>query len=135
MRRRFGFTLIEALVVLAIVAILAAVLIPGCVGGSQQNSGPAAPSAGFGRSTAVVTIEQKEVVKGESGKEYYFYTAEDGLFVSEDDLFKGKFGSSDLYYQLKIGRKYEIEYTGWRNAAWKQYPNILRIVREVNDGE
>lgn len=134
MRRWFSraFTIIELLVVIMILAILAAIVLGGIGGCSRQN-----PSAGngYGVSRAFITVQEKWVKRDGSADRYLISTQELGVMMSEQDPWKGKMESSDTYARLQPGRTYEVEWTGWRNTWGKQYPNILKVLREVPPSE
>lgn len=74
-----------------------------------------------------ITIKDKERVMNpnDSGSKYLIWSEEGEVFENTDELFLGKFNSSDLYGQLEIGNKYQCHVTGWRNAYMSWYRNLI----------
>ncbi|MFI6495933.1 hypothetical protein [Nonomuraea typhae] len=81
----------------------------------------------------VLTVQEKDRVcdGGSSGACRYLIFSDKGVFENTDSLFAGKWDSSDLQNQLKIGQTYEVEARGWRIPLFSAYPNIIQIQREV----
>lgn len=69
------------------------------------------------------TIEDKWVKR--SGKsDIYLVQCDNEVYQITDLLFKGKFNSSDIYANLKVGKNYEITTTGYRFEFLSMYKNI-----------
>lgn len=81
----------------------------------------------------VLTVQEKERVcdgsKSSSCK--YLIWTDKGVFENTDSMFAGKWNSSDVQGQLKIGHTYEVEARGWRIPFFSTYPNITSVRREV----
>lgn len=74
------------------------------------------------------TVNDKAIrVSGskESTKSTYMVYTNVGVFTNEDDLFRGKYNSSDVYNTLTAGRRYQCKVVGWRVPFLSVYPNIL----------
>lgn len=69
------------------------------------------------------TIEDKWVKRnGETDK--YLVKCDNEVYQITDLFFKGKFNSSDIYANLKVGNTYEITTTGYRFELLSMYKNI-----------
>lgn len=69
------------------------------------------------------TIEDKWIKR--SGKDdMYLVQCDNEVYQITDLLFKGKFNSSDIYANLKVGKTYEITTTGYRFKFLSMYKNI-----------
>jgi len=49
-----------------------------------------------------------------------------GTFKNNDSVFPWKQNSSDVYGQLREGKKYRCEVAGWRQGFLNMYPTIIR---------
>jgi hypothetical protein len=78
------------------------------------------------RSTTTFTIEKLERVTDRDGEgsRYMVFTPNE-VFENTDELWLGKFNSSDLYGALKIGCTYEANVVGQRNAFLNWHRNIV----------
>lgn len=69
------------------------------------------------------TVEDKWIKR--SGKDdVYLVQCDNEVYQITDLLFKGKFNSSDIYANLKVGKTYEITTTGYRFEFLSMYKNI-----------
>ena len=85
--RQAGFTIVELVVVVALLGILSAVALPRFIGISDQASTAAVQSVGASFSTGVQLIHMKWVAEGSLGAVYNFYSifgsgASDALSVN-----------------------------------------------------
>lgn len=81
-----------------------------------------------------VILVTDKYVKGEQGR--YFVIDENGnAYIVKDLIFKGKFNSTDIYNQIKIGEKYKIETTGYRIRFLSQYKNINKVQKIENSSQ
>lgn len=74
----------------------------------------------------IATVTDKE--RHENG--YYLIFCEDMegntiVFKNDDTLLRGKWNSSDMYSEIKIGETYLFHLNGYRNEFWSFYENIL----------
>jgi len=78
-----------------------------------------------------VTVEEKERVceSGNGGCKYLIFT-DQGTFQNSDSLLEGKFDSSDVYSDLKVGKTYVVKVAGFRQGILSMYPNIIEVVAE-----
>lgn len=80
--------------------------------------------------TVEITVTDKERIttgSGESMSSKYLIFTEDEVFENEDALFLGKWNSSDVQGQLKIGETYTVRVIGWRLPFLSTYRNIVEI--------
>lgn len=73
--------------------------------------------------TIECTIEDKWV-KRKDKSDIYLVQCDNEVYQITDLLFKGKFNSSDIYANLKVGNTYEITTTGYRFEFLSMYKNI-----------
>lgn len=69
------------------------------------------------------TIEDKWV-KRKDKSDMYLVQCDNEVYQITDLIFKGKFNSSDIYANLKVGNTYEIMTTGYRFEFLSMYKNI-----------
>lgn len=78
-------------------------------------------------SEVTFTVTEKERIMDRDGSgARYLVWSEDETFENVDTLMKGKFNSSDLYGQLKVGETYTCEVYGWRNSYFSSYRNLVK---------
>lgn len=82
----------------------------------------------FNDTKYTVTITDKE--RTHSGSEKYLVFGEDldgnvVVFENSDSLLRGKWDSSNLQGELKIGNTYEITVVGYRVPLFSWYENII----------
>lgn len=82
----------------------------------------------FNDTKYIVTITDKERIH--SGNEKYLVFGEDldgnvVVFENSDSLLRGKWDSSNLQGELKIGNTYEITVVGYRVPLFSWYENII----------
>ena len=70
------------------------------------------------------TVQDKWVKRDSMSSDKYLVQCGNEVFEITDLMFKGKFNSSDIYANLKIGKKYEITTTGYRFKLLSMYKNI-----------
>jgi hypothetical protein len=71
-------------------------------------------------------LDHKVVKAGDSvSDEYLVFTEENGVYKNVDCILRLKFSSSDLQGSLEPGKKYKIQFYGWRIPALSHYPNII----------
>lgn len=76
-------------------------------------------------STVTFTVTGKTAAGGGSnGHKYLFYT-NNGTYQDSDNLFYGKFASSDLYGQIRVGQTYTCKVTGFRIPLFSSYKNVI----------
>lgn len=118
------------LIILIIVLISSLFILSGCstnevetneVSDNQNNA-----------SEEIVLVKDKWVKRTEE-RDLYMIGTENEVFKIEDNLFIGKFNSSDLYNQIEIGKQYKIKTTGVRNNFMSWHRNINSI--ELCEGD
>lgn len=99
-----------ALVALAV--LLALALIGGCTYAKEIRTG---------RATLTVTrLDDQGGIKHK-----YLVFTNHGVYQDTDNLFHGKFDSSDLFGRLQVGRTYTCTYTGFRVPFFSSYRNLI----------
>lgn len=73
-----------------------------------------------------VTVTDKVVKNSKNDSTYLIFTNK-GVFEDSDSLVNGKWNSSDLYNELKVGKSYTLHVRGIRNHVLSWYPNILTV--------
>jgi hypothetical protein len=85
----------------------------------------------FNDTEYIVTVTDKErVVSGESSSYLVFTEDEQGnvmVFENTDNLLRGKFDSSNIQGQLKVGNTYKVVVVGYRVPFLSMYQNIIEI--------
>ncbi len=80
--------------------------------------------------TEIITVNRLERV-GDNGGEYLIFTYKDGIpymvFENTDNMFRGKWNSSDFYNRLQVGKKYKFVVIGYRVPFLSMYKNIIKI--------
>lgn len=75
------------------------------------------------------TITDKNVKYDNDTSKYLIYgTINDGetlVIQNTDEFWYGKFNSSDIYSELKIGSTYKIKVIGFRVPFFSQYQNLI----------
>ena len=75
-----------------------------------------------------ITDKQSIVVKnGDDVDNKYLIFTDKEVFENTDELFKGKWNSSDVQGSLIIGKKYKLEVYGWRIPFLSSYRNITDV--------
>lgn len=77
--------------------------------------------------TSTVTIhvvDKQAVATGSNGHKYLIYTT-GTTYQDTDNLFHGKFDSSDLYARIQRNNTYRCVTTGWRLPFLSQYKNLI----------
>ena len=86
----------------------------------------------------MVTVTDKERVMTEDSSKYLVFTEDsDGntyVFENTDSLLRGKFDSSDVQGQLKVGNTYKITVVGYRIPFLSAYQNIIAF-EEITSSE
>jgi len=74
-------------------------------------------------SISEVTITDKAIKRYGDNDKYLVFT-DKGVFEVTDNLFIGRFDSSDFYGELKIGKTYDFKLRGYRVPILSMYQNI-----------
>jgi predicted membrane protein len=77
------------------------------------------------------TVTDKVVKNSKEHSKYLIFTeAENGdvrVFKDTDALFRGKFNSSDIYGEIKVGKTYQFKTYGFRIPFLSFYENITDV--------
>lgn len=86
--------------------------------------------------TIILTVKDKESISGQSGHTYMVY-CEAETFINADSLWYWKWGSADLYSDIKEGVTYKAHVYGWRLPFFSVFRNItsLEEVQEATEQE
>lgn len=80
--------------------------------------------------TTAIVLDKERVCSANSDNgvtcQYLVFT-DQGTFRLADALTLGRFNSSDLYGQIRVCHRYELEHYGWRNGFTSTYPNIADL--------
>jgi len=71
-------------------------------------------------------VNEKLVKANSSGSTYLIFT-DKGVFANEDNIFRGKWNSSDVYAEITVGQTYNFEVVGYRIPFMSRYKNILEV--------
>lgn len=82
--------------------------------------------------TLVVKVEDKNITHDNDSK-YLIFTDKE-VFEETDEWLKGKFNSSDMYNQLKVGNTYRVKVIGFRIPFLSMYRNIIEVEEDVTPG-
>ena len=75
-----------------------------------------------------VTVTGKERIHQSEGNGYYLIFTDSETFKISDQIFFGKFNSSDIYGSIKEGEIYTFKVYGYRIPIASEYPNIRKII-------
>lgn len=75
--------------------------------------------------TIECTINEKWVKRpSNNSSEKYLVSCDDKVYEITDLMLIGKLNSADIYANLHIGKRYEIQTTGYRSGYLSTYQNI-----------
>lgn len=67
-------------------------------------------------------------VKNTSETSTYLLFCENGdVYSNVDNIFFGKFNSSNIQASLKVGKTYELKTQGWRIPFLSMYKNVISV--------
>jgi hypothetical protein len=72
------------------------------------------------------TVKDKERIHSGNTSYYLIYTDIE-TFKCTDNLFYGKWNSSDMYGSLERGKRYKAQVIGWRIPFLSMYRNIVKM--------
>lgn len=70
------------------------------------------------------TVTKSERIVTNNDSKYLVFT-DNGVYENTDTIWNGKFNSSDLYANIKEGKKYTCDVVGWRVPFLSWYPNLI----------
>ena len=99
-----------------VVMIITIMLLPLCLTGC----------VGYMNEQTVQCVVKDKWIKRPSDHEDELYLVNCGgtTYKITDLLWKGKFNSADIYGNLEIGKKYELNVSGYRWSYFSEYQNI-----------
>lgn len=82
--------------------------------------------------TITITDKERIYTGGEDGESKYLVFGDDEngtalVFENTDNFIRGKWNSSNVQGQLKIGNTYKITVVGYRIPFFSSYQNIIEI--------
>ena len=88
----------------------------------------------FNDHTYIITVTDKERIVEQNGDDidskYLIYgtdkKGQDYVLENTDNLFRGKFNSSDVYGSIKREKTYEVTVVGYRVQFLSWYENIIK---------
>ena len=88
----------------------------------------------FNDTEYIITVTDKERIYtgGENGSSKYLVFGDDEngtalVFENTDTFIRGKWDSSNIQGQLKIGERYKITVIGYRIPFFSSYQNIIKV--------
>ncbi len=85
----------------------------------------------YSTKTYTVRVTDKDVKNSGNSSKYLVFTkltnGKTKTFCIQDDLFKLRWDSSDVYADVEIGATYDIEVIGWRIPFLSAYENIMKF--------
>lgn len=82
----------------------------------------------FQHNEYTLTVTEKVVKNSKDHSKYLIFAKDEEGHVkviqNTDSLIKGKFNSSDIYADLKVGKKYNFDVYGFRIPFFSKYENI-----------
>ena len=80
--------------------------------------------------TLTINVKNKDITTGSTGKQteskYLIFTDKE-VFEESDEMFRGKFNSSDIYNELEPGKTYQVKVIGFRIPFLSMYRNIIEV--------
>lgn len=83
--------------------------------------------ANLNHQVRTVTVTEKERVCDTSNRCQYLIFTDQTTLSNVDSLWHGKFNSSDVYGQIKVGEQYRLTTVGFRFGPLSTYPNIVDV--------
>ena len=112
-------------VIVAIIVILIVAIFMGSVGS-------------YNEAEYVMTVTEKERVADEDGSKYLIFGEDENgnsyVFENTDNMLRGKWDSSNMYGEIKIGDTYKFTVVGYRIPLFSSYQNIIKF-SEVQDND
>lgn len=116
-KKHISFIIISSIIIIAIVIGL----VVGIVGSFNDH-------------TYIITVTDKERITEQNGDDidskYLIYgtdkKGQDYVLENTDNLFRGKFNSSDVYGSIKREKTYEVTVVGYRIQFLSWYENIIK---------
>jgi len=87
------------------------------------------------KETITFTVKDKQIKMrgvGKDSEDVYMIYTDKGVFENTDDIFLGKWNSSDIQNDLEIGKTYKADVYGWRIQFLSTYKNISNVEDLVN---
>lgn len=117
MKKHISFIIVSSIIIIAIVIGL----VVGIVGSFNDH-------------TYIITVTDKERITEQNGDDidskYLIYgtdkKGQDYVLENTDNLFRGKFNSSDVYGSIKREKTYEVTVVGYRIQFLSWYENIIK---------
>lgn len=110
-----GFTVIEILATIVIIGVIGGLIFGGIYWEYNWN---------YGNEQQVTCTVDDKWIKRSDEKDIYLVSCDEKVYKITDLLYKGKFDSSNIYAKLKVGKKYKLTVTGYRNGYFSSYQNI-----------
>lgn len=117
MKKHISFIIVSSIIIIAIVIGL----VVGIVGSFNDH-------------TYIITVTDKERITEQNDDDidskYLIYgtdkKGQDYVLENTDNLFRGKFNSSDVYGSIKREKTYEVTVVGYRIQFLSWYENIIK---------
>ncbi len=86
--------------------------------------------------TLTIRVKDKDITTvstGKSTESKYLIFTDDEVFEESDEMFRGKFNSSDVYNELEVGSVYRVKVIGFRIPFLSMYRNIIEVEEDCKD--
>lgn len=80
-----------------------------------------------------IIVKDKYIKNNSNNGKYLVVDNDKNTYQITDLFFRLKFNSTDIYNELEIGKTYKIQISGFRIRFLSIYPNINKIIEEVED--
>ena len=117
MKKHISFIIVSSIIIIAILISLVVDIV-----------------GSFNDHTYIITVTDKERITEQNGDDidskYLIYgtdkKGQDYVLENTDNLFRGKFNSSDVYGSIKREKTYEVTVVGYRIQFLSWYENIIK---------
>lgn len=83
----------------------------------------------FNEAEYVMTVTEKERITEDDGSRYLIFGEDENgnsyVFENTDNMLRGKWDSSNVYGEIKIGDTYKFTVVGFRIPLFSSYQNII----------
>lgn len=102
--------------ILGVLLVLSLIILTGCVVDGEE-----------GFNSEIECVVNDKWVKRSGDNDKYLVSCGEEVYQITDNLFYGKFNSSDIYSELQIGKRYKLQVSGFRFGLTSSYKNINEI--------
>lgn len=81
---------------------------------------------GSEQNVTVTVIDKERINNNNNRSSYYLIYTSSETFKCTDEMFMGKFNSSDMYGHIQRNQTYQFKVIGWRVPVFSMYRNIVK---------